>query len=128
MLPLMMCIHRSTTGKLPRPLPFRSLARRSLAPARRFTSESKNLPSAPINRLIAREPAWAFDLMRLEQQVILPAAEKSLEAADWRELDAAFGANRDPLSGKYPRDPLYDRLFTRIVLAAPEPIGLGSQR
>ena len=75
-----------------------------------------------------RYVAFYLEHMRLGEQVILPAAEKSLEAADWRELDAAFGANRDPLSGKYPRDPLYDRLFTRIVLAAPEPIGLGSQR
>lgn len=75
-----------------------------------------------------RYVAFYLEHMRLEEQVILPAAEKSLEAADWRELDAAFGANRDPLSGKYPREPLYDRLFTRIVMAAPEPIGLGSQR
>jgi len=29
------------------------------------------------------------------------------------------------LTGKYPRDPAYDRLFTRIVSQAPAPIGLG---
>jgi len=66
--------------------------------------------------------------MRLEETVILPEAEKSLDAADWKELDAAFASNCDPLTGKYPRDPLYDRLFTRIVMTAPEPIGLGSHR
>ena len=66
--------------------------------------------------------------MRLEETAILPEAEKSLDAADWQELDAAFATNCDPLTGKYPRDPLYDRLFTRIVMAAPEPIGLGSHR
>jgi hemerythrin-like domain-containing protein len=64
--------------------------------------------------------------MRLEEQVILPAAEKGLDVADWRELDAAFGTNRDPLTGRYPRDEAYDRLFTRIVMKAPAPIGLGS--
>lgn len=69
-----------------------------------------------------------LDHMHLEEKEILPAAEKSLDAKDWAELDAAFATNCDPLTGKYPRDPLYDRLFTRIVMIAPEPIGLGSTR
>lgn len=72
--------------------------------------------------------AFYLEHMRLEETVILPEAEKSLDAADWYELDAAFAANCDPLTGKYPRDPLYDRLFTRIVMTAPKPIGLGSHR
>jgi len=63
--------------------------------------------------------------MRLEETVILPAALKVLSEADWKELDAAFATNCDPLTGKYPRDPVYDRLFTRIVTKAPAPIGLG---
>ena len=45
--------------------------------------------------------------------------------AAWRELDEAFGANRDPLTGKYPASPEYERLFQRIVHDAPAPIGLG---
>jgi len=63
--------------------------------------------------------------MRLEETEILPAAEKVLSAADWAELDAAFATNCDPLTGKYPRDPAYDRLFSKIVSQAPAPIGLG---
>ncbi len=63
--------------------------------------------------------------MRLEESVILPAAQEVLSAADWEELDAAFATNCDPLTGRYPRDPVYDRLFTRIVMRAPSPIGLG---
>jgi hemerythrin-like domain-containing protein len=63
--------------------------------------------------------------MRLEESVILPEAEKQLSEAEWAELDAAFERNRDPLTGKYPPDPAYDRLFTRIVMKAPAPIGLG---
>ena len=70
--------------------------------------------------------AFYLEHMRLEEQVILPAAEKGLTAADWYELDAAFGTNHDPLTGRYPRDGAYDRLFTRIVMKAPAPIGLGS--
>lgn len=69
--------------------------------------------------------AFYLEHLRLEETVILPAALKVLSAADWEELDAAFATNCDPLSGKYPRDPAYDQLFTRIVSRAPAPIGLG---
>ncbi len=64
--------------------------------------------------------------MHLEEREILPAAEKCLTTQDWATLDAAFSSNCDPLTGKYPRDPVYERLFTRIVTMAPEPIGVGS--
>lgn len=64
--------------------------------------------------------------MRLEEEVILPAAQRVLDDQDWAELDAAFATNCDPLTGKYPRDATYDRLFTRIVNRAPAPIGLGA--
>lgn len=62
--------------------------------------------------------------MRTEETQLLPAAQKALSASDWAELDAAFQKDRDPLAGG-PRDPCYDRLFTRIVLTAPAPIGVG---
>jgi hemerythrin-like domain-containing protein len=64
--------------------------------------------------------------MRMEESVILPEAEKMLTEADWKELDEAFEKNCDPLTGKYPPDPAYARLFTRIVMKAPAPIGLGN--
>jgi hemerythrin-like domain-containing protein len=63
--------------------------------------------------------------MQLEETAILPAAQRTLSDDDWKELDAAFATNCDPLTGKYPRDPAYDRLFTKIVMTAPAPIGLG---
>jgi hemerythrin-like domain-containing protein len=63
--------------------------------------------------------------IRLEEVEILPAARRVLSAADWQELDAAFATNCDPFTGKYPRDPSYDRLFTHIMLRAPAPIGAG---
>ncbi len=76
----------------------------------------------------ASERYLAFYLahMRTEETVILPEAEKVLTPEDWQALDAAFATNGDPLTGKYPRDPVYDRLFTRIVMRAPSPIGLGA--
>jgi hemerythrin-like domain-containing protein len=59
--------------------------------------------------------------MRLEEAVILPAAERLLSDVDWREIDAAFKLNMDPQGGKFPPDPAYDRLFTRIVLKTRSP-------
>ena len=64
--------------------------------------------------------------MRLEESVILPEAQKCLSDADWQELDAAFAQNEDPLNGRLARNPLYDRLYSRIVSTAPAPIGLGA--
>ena len=63
--------------------------------------------------------------MKLEETAILPVAQAVLGDADWAELDAAFANNCDPLTGQHPRDPAFDRLFTRIVMRAPAPIGVG---
>lgn len=73
-----------------------------------------------------RYAGFYLEHMRLEEAIILPAARKGLGPADWEELDAAFGANSDPLHPSHAQDPAYDRLFTRIVMRAPAPIGLGS--
>jgi len=64
--------------------------------------------------------------MRVEETEVLPEAVRHLTPQDWAVLDAAFATNQDPLTGKYPRDPLYDRLFTRIVMRTPAPIGVGA--
>ncbi len=63
--------------------------------------------------------------MHLEETLILPEAEQCLSETDWQLLDVAFRQNMDPLGGKYPPNPAYDRLFTRIVLRARVPAGLG---
>ena len=63
--------------------------------------------------------------MKLEETAVLPEAQKVLSPQDWALLDAAFVSNNDPLTGRHPRDPVYDRLFTRIVMRAPAPIGVG---
>ena len=63
--------------------------------------------------------------MALEERDILPLAERVLTPADWSELDEAFEANRDPLTGHAP-EPDYQALFTQIVSVVPAPIGLGS--
>jgi hemerythrin-like domain-containing protein len=68
-----------------------------------------------------------FQHMSLEEKQIMPLAEKLLTAQDWAELDEAFAANRDPLTGHEPDDD-YRALFTRIVNALPAPLGLGAAR
>lgn len=64
--------------------------------------------------------------MRHEEEEILPLAQKLLTPEDWAELDKAFGANRDPLTGHEP-EAEYRALFSRITNAVPAPIGLGAR-
>lgn len=65
--------------------------------------------------------------MSVEEHQIMPLCERVLTENDWAELDAAFAANRDPLTGHEPED-AYRELFSRIVNAVPAPIGLGPSR
>jgi hemerythrin-like domain-containing protein len=62
--------------------------------------------------------------MSTEEREVLPAAQARLSAQDWGELDAAFTARRDPLTGYEPEED-YREVFRRIVDNAPAPIGLG---
>lgn len=73
---------------------------------------------------VQRYADFYFQHMSVEEKQILPLAERTLTAQDWEELDAAFAANRDPLTGHEP-DEDYRPLFRKIVMTAPAPIGLG---
>jgi len=64
--------------------------------------------------------------MALEEQELLPLAERVLTEADWAQLDAAFTDSRDPLTGRQ-ADADYQALFDRIagrLPAAPVAPGL----
>lgn len=74
---------------------------------------------------VTRYVDFYLEHMRLEETVILPEAERLLTDDDWHALNAAFATNLDPLNHRVPRDPQFDRLFTRIVMRAPAPVGLG---
>lgn len=65
--------------------------------------------------------------MALEEQQFLPLAMRSLKAEDWREIDAAFAANDDPLFGTVRREQ-FERLFQHILDLAPGPMGFGGER
>jgi hemerythrin-like domain-containing protein len=65
---------------------------------------------------------WAH--MRKEEDLVLPLAHEALTPGDWEAIDAAFGANDDPVPGLAPRQEL-DALFRLIVAMAPPPVGVG---
>ena len=65
--------------------------------------------------------------MRTEETEVLPRAEKTFTADDWKIVDAAFGSHGDPLLG-VDRGTQYEALFRRIVNLAPPPIGVGPER
>ena len=60
-------------------------------------------------------------------QEAFPLAEKHLTPGDWEEVDAAFSGHADPMIGA-DASTVYDQLFTRIVLMAPPPLGVGPAR
>ena len=66
-----------------------------------------------------------WDHMRKEEKELLPLAERHLTLEDWREIDAAFAGNDDPIADLREQD--FEKLFSRIVALAPEPIGLGER-
>ena len=76
---------------------------------------------------VQRYADFYFQHMMLEEKQVLPLAERVLTGEDWAALDAAFAANRDPLTGHKPEDD-YRALFSRIVNALPAPLGLGEAR
>lgn len=63
---------------------------------------------------------WAH--MRKEEDLVLPAAERSLSDADWAAIDSAFAANNDPLAG-VDTSTEFRVLFERIMNAMPAPVG-----
>ena len=79
---------------------------------------------AAFETALARFIAGYLTHMAAEETEVLPVALQHLDAADWAALDAAFAANRDPLTGHEPPDGMRP-LFQQILMTAPAPIGLG---
>ena len=62
--------------------------------------------------------------MKAEEDEVLPLARKHLTADDWDAIDAAFSGHTDPMLG-IDVGAGFAALFSRIVLLAPPPIGVG---
>ena len=60
--------------------------------------------------------------MAREERELLPLALKVLHDEDWREIDAAFARNDDPLFGAARRKE-FDKLIQHILNLAPTPLG-----
>jgi len=81
---------------------------------------------APFTERLDEYVRFYLEHMRVEEMEVLPAARQLLDDAEWAEIDRAFENSRDPLAGGT-ADSVYERLFTRIVLAVPAPLGLGRE-
>lgn len=79
----------------------------------------------PFSRAVEDYCAFSFAHMRLEEDAVLPAADRYLTEQDWNDVDGWFAANRDPLAGTAYGEG-FDKLFSLIVNITPAPIGLGS--
>ncbi|MBL8443531.1 MAG: hemerythrin domain-containing protein [Zoogloeaceae bacterium] len=68
------------------------------------------------------------DHMITEEREILPLCRKHFSEQDWAEVSAGFRENRDPMAGT--AKPLthedFQRVFSKLVAAAPAPIGFGA--
>jgi hemerythrin-like domain-containing protein len=65
-----------------------------------------------------------FEHMHKEETFVIPLAEKLFSDEEWERIDAAFGANRDPLDG-VDEEQEFRQLFSRIVDLVPAPLGAG---
>jgi hemerythrin-like domain-containing protein len=82
--------------------------------------ELKGAPALRELRAVVDEYAEFYaDHRCMEETLILPAARRLLTKEDWAEVDAAFGANRDPFDGVKLEDDL-GKLFSMIVNTIPE--------
>lgn len=73
--------------------------------------------------LVEKYAKFYFRHMRLEEEVILPAARRLLTPEDWTVVDAAFAGNRDPFAGANLKGD-FEKLFLLIVNIIPAPNGL----
>lgn len=62
-----------------------------------------------------------WEHMRLEEDELMPLAERHLTAEDWAVSQAEFAKHHDPLQGAADAA----EMFRRILYLAPAPIGLG---
>jgi Hemerythrin HHE cation binding domain len=77
--------------------------------------------------LVAGNAAFHWEHMRLEENDLLPLAERHLTDEDWDAIGAAFLGHTDPLLGAEQGDEYRD-LFRHLVKLAPPPIGVAPVR
>lgn len=73
---------------------------------------------ADLQRQVEAYAGFYVNHRQLEEELILPAAIHYLTEEDWIDIDAAFGANRDPMEGVKAEEDL-DRLYAMIANTVP---------
>jgi len=68
-----------------------------------------------LEEAVGRYATFQWDHMGREEGVVLPAAQRHLDADDWAAIDAAFAENADPRFGSGEADGDFRHLFSRIV-------------
>jgi len=62
--------------------------------------------------------------MMLEEREVFPLCRKYFTEDDWAMVAAGFRENNDPMGGTR-EDEDFTKIFSKLVMAAPPPIGLG---
>ena len=96
---------------------------RELERALLFMEEGWPVGAREFRKAVDAYAEFHWKHMRKEERELLPLAERHLTDDDWRAIDRAFAANRDPIASLQERD--FEKLFTRIASLAPAPVGLG---
>jgi hemerythrin-like domain-containing protein len=87
--------------------------------------ELEGSPVFPVFRdLVEKYAKFYFNHMRLEEEVVLPAAQRLLTPENWAVVDAAFAGNLDPFAGSNLQYDL-EQLFLLIVNIIPAPTNPG---
>jgi len=84
--------------------------------------DAQALPS--FSKAVEEYARMQWEHIRKEEDVLMPLAERSLSANDWRRIAEAFQENDNPLFGIKPKDEA-ERLYQKILSLAPPPIGEG---
>lgn len=71
---------------------------------------------------VERYAEFQWEHIRKEEDRLMPIAEKSLAAEDWRRIAAAFRENDNPLFGIKPKEDA-ERLYQKILSLAPPSMG-----
>jgi len=69
--------------------------------------------------LVEQYASFCANHRRIEEEIVLPVALRVLTDEDWVEIDAEFGANRDPFEGVELEEDL-DKLLHMIVNIIPQ--------
>jgi nucleotide-binding universal stress UspA family protein/hemerythrin-like domain-containing protein len=87
----------------------------TLVQALEGAGEAMQAPAAAVlEAAVGRYATFLWEHLGREEGVVLPAAQKHLDADDWAAIDAAFAGNADPRFGG-DADPGFRHLFSRIV-------------